>query len=296
LETLNAQLAVHLAAEADKIENLWERAAYLYKRMDDTLWAAAVTKYVTDTDFPLLNTSSQRWSAVKVFKLPVTDLATKFNISIKGFMKSRGTNSCQSLKADSVHDMVKTVLTYEWQIRAEMDRFFVFNDTKVGALERAKFHWRNRQSAVYTEVVYVLEPVDRALPMKQAEFLAEIMNPPANNVMMASTLIAKERTAGMSRNVSILRLETRSRNWRDNDKTVWVEAGTADSFSDADTYYYVPLSGFSSLGKVADTKLLSRHLSSSGIYTGQIYGVRKGDIEAVKAMSNWIPLDTLVES
>jgi hypothetical protein len=44
LEALNAQLAVHLAAEADKIENLWERSAYLYYRMDDTLWSAAVHK------------------------------------------------------------------------------------------------------------------------------------------------------------------------------------------------------------------------------------------------------------
>lgn len=296
LETLNAQLAVHLAAEADKIENLWERSAYLYKRMDDALWHAAVHKYVTDTEFPLLDTTHSRWNAVKVFNLPAADLATKFNIAIKGFMKHRGTNSCQSVKADIVHDKVKNLTTYEWQIRTEMDRFFVFNDTKVGALERAKFHWRNRKNAGYTEVVYVLEPVDRAQPMKQAEFLAEIMNPPASNVMMASTLMVKERAGGLGRNVSILRLEARNRGWRYSDTVVWTDAGKADQFDAADTHYYIPLSGYKSLGKVDDIKALREYLSKSGIYMGPIYGVRKGDIDAVKAMKNWVPLDTLVES
>lgn len=297
LEALNAQLAVHLAAEADKIENLWERSAYLYKRMDTALWSTAVDKYVTDTKFPLLNITGQRWNAIKVLQLPVIELATKFNIAIKGFVKSRGANSCQSVKAEIGHyDKVTNLPTYEWQIRAEMDRFFVFNDTKVGALERAKFHWRNSQTAGYTEVVYVLEPVDRALPMKQAEFLAEIMNPPANNVMMASTLMVKERAGGLGRNVTILRLEDRSSHWRNNDKTVWVEAGALDSFDDSDTHYYIPLSGYKSLGKVEDIKSLREYLKRSGVYTSTIYGVRKGDIDAVKAMKNWVPLDTLVES
>jgi hypothetical protein len=50
------------------------------------------------------------------------------------------------------------------------------------------------------------------------------------------------------------------------------------------------------LGKVDDTKALREYLTKSGVYTGTIYGVRRGDIEAVKAMPNWVPLDTLVET
>jgi len=34
LEALNAQLSIHLAAEADAIENLWDRAIFLYKKKD----------------------------------------------------------------------------------------------------------------------------------------------------------------------------------------------------------------------------------------------------------------------
>jgi hypothetical protein len=50
------------------------------------------------------------------------------------------------------------------------------------------------------------------------------------------------------------------------------------------------------LGKVDDIKVLKNHLAKSGIFTGTIYGVRKGDIEAIKAMTNWVELDTFVES
>jgi hypothetical protein len=229
--------------------------------------------------------------------MPVAELASKFNISIKGFTKHRGTAKCSALKADLIHSKVGTMpSTYQWEIRAEMDKFFVFNDTKVGALERAKHHWRNRTIAGYTEVVYVLEPVDRTKPMKQAEFLAEIMNPPADHVMMASTLTVKERVSGMGRNVSILRLDARNRGWRYSDTVVWTDAGKADQFDSKTTHYYIPLSGYKSLGKVGDIKVLREYLAKSGVYTGAIYGVRKGDIDDVKAMKNWVPLDTLVES
>jgi hypothetical protein len=132
--------------------------------------------------------------------------------------------------------------------------------------------------------------------MKQAEFLAEIMSPPADHVMMASTLMAKERAGGMGRNVSILRLESRSRGWRYQDTVVWTDAGKADEFDSKTTHYYIPLSGYKSLGKVDDIKALREYLHKSGVYTGNIYGVRKTDAEAIKAMKNWVPLDTLVES
>lgn len=296
LENLNAHLAVHLTAEADKIENLWERAAYLYKRMDYALWSAAVNKYVTDTKFPLLNTGGQRWNAIKNFSLVESELASKFNIVMKGFTKSRGSNTCQSIKPEMIRTSMNTGASYEWKIRAEMGRFFVFNDTKVGALERAKNHWRKNEQDNYTDIVYVLEPAIKNQPMKQAEFLAEIMNPPANLVIMASSLMAKERAAGVGQNVSILRLEGRVRNYYSTENQVWVDAGNLDGFDSNTTYYYVPLSGYKSLGKVDDLKVLRNHLTKSGIFTGTIHGVRKGDIEAIKAMTNWVELDTFVES
>jgi hypothetical protein len=67
-----------------------------------------------------------------------------------------------------------------------------------------------------------------------------------------------------------------------------------DSFDASKTYYYLPLSGFSIQG----TSNLSvdewANLDKTGMQDlpKTIYGVRKGDIEAVKLQSNWINLET----
>jgi hypothetical protein len=76
---------------------------------------------------------------------------------------------------------------------------------------------------------------------------------------------------------------------------VWRDGGKASAFDAKQTYYYLPLSGYKNLGVVEDIKTLEVHLRKSGIYTNHIYGVRKGDIEAIKTQKNWINLDEHVK-
>jgi hypothetical protein len=76
---------------------------------------------------------------------------------------------------------------------------------------------------------------------------------------------------------------------------VWADAGKADSFDASETYYYLPLSGYQSLGVVEDVKTLQFNLKRSGIFTGTIHGVRKSDMDWVKEQANWINLDTYVQ-
>jgi hypothetical protein len=297
LETLNAHLATFITEDADKIDNLWARAIYLNKKRDQYLWKAAVDKYVDDTQFPLANKDgNSRWDFLYTFKLDTAVLKDKYNIVIRGFSRSRHAASCSNLKADNVHDRVTQKVTSEWRIRVDSDNYFVFNDTKIGALERAKHDWRKRTMTAYSDRVYVIEPADRTKPVKQAEFLASIHNPPADRVLMASSLLEKERAGGkLGKNVTILHLEERQRSYyHRNTDLVWADAGTADSFSDTKTYYYLPLSGFQSLGKVEDIKDLRNQLKSSKIHTGEVYGVRKGDMDWVKEQTNWVNLDEFV--
>jgi hypothetical protein len=89
--------------------------------------------------------------------------------------------------------------------------------------------------------------------------------------------------------------EGRSRGWRDRAEMVWRDGGKAGSFDAKQTYYYLPLSGYKNLGTVEDIKSLEVHLRTSGIYTDHIYGVRKGDIENIKAQKNWVNLDEHVK-
>ena len=68
LLALNTQLAIHIAQEADKIDNLWERASYLANRYEDgALFKSAVIKYTIDTKFELYDPHHNRWNAFKAF-------------------------------------------------------------------------------------------------------------------------------------------------------------------------------------------------------------------------------------
>jgi hypothetical protein len=301
LEELNAQLAIHIAVEADKIDNLWERASYLANRYEEgTLFKSAVTKYVIDTKFELYNPHHNRYNAMKVFNLPVKELASKYNIVIRGFTKAKHSATAQTLKVSSVRDDTPGVVGYieQWNISVNDYTYFVFNDTKVGALERAKFHWKNTKTVDnhYQSNVYVIEAADKNKMVQKVAFLSELMMPPINHILKASDLLEKERVGGIGKNVTIMRLEEGSRRgYRSNrGEMVWRDAGKADSYDATETYYYLPLSAYKSLGTVDDIKSLESHLRTSGIFAHDIYGVRKGDLEWVKIQKNWVSLDEFV--
>lgn len=301
LEALNGQLAIHIANEANKIDNLWERAMYLSKRHGDYLWSQAVVKYVTDTKFELFTPQLNRYDALKKFSLNVGDLAIDYNIVIRGFNKSRGNSTCTNLKANVVYEMHPTrnekAPTAKWDFRVGDDSYFVVNDTKVGALERSKHHWKNSKLEGYSNNVYVIEAAEKTQPAKVEAFFKALMTPPTKQIMKASGLLEKDRAGGMGKNVSIMHLVEGDRRsgWRTPAPMVWRDAGKAASFDKNETYYYLPLSAYQNLGVMADVKDMQYHLSKSGIFTGTVYGVRKHDIEWVKTQKNWVNLDEYVK-
>jgi hypothetical protein len=299
LEALNDQLAIHIATEADKIENLWERAVYLSTRHSDDLWSNAVTKYAADTKFELFDVSTHRYNMLKMFELNVQELVSKYNIVIRGFTKSRGSATCSKLNHNVGYSKVgdQQVMKQEWQIRVSDCAYFVINDTKVGALERSKYHWRNSKLDTYTNNVYVIESADRNKPINTKAFFKSIYNPPADRIVNASNLLEKERAGGIGKNVTILHLTEGAKRGRWNSQTpmVWHDAGKADSFDSNETHYYLPLSGYQCLGVVSDVKELYYNLSRSGIFNKTIYGVRKNDMEWVKLQKNWVNLDTYIK-
>jgi hypothetical protein len=298
LLALNAQLAIHIAQEADKIDNLWERASYLANRYEDgALFKSAVIKYTIDTKFDLYDPQHNRWNAFKAFKFETKELASKYNIVIRAFSKSRSYAACSALKPNKSYKNVNgnDVLFEEWEIRVSDDTHFVFNDGKVGALERAKFHWKNSKFDTHQSNVYVIEAFDKKKMVEKVAFLTDLKMPPTNRIFKASELLEKVRASGMGANVTIMKLEEgRSRGWRNRADMVWRDGGKANSFDATQTYYYLPLSGYKNLGIVEDIKALEHHLRDSGIFTDEIYGVRKGDLDWVKTQKNWVNLDTFV--
>jgi len=298
LEEVNAALADVVAKEADSITNTWEKALFLAKKSSTYLWQAAVTKYCTDTKFEYVNTS-QSWARLHRFAIPESDLKTNHNIIIRGFSKSRNYTACTNMKVAHRYDATAQAHYNEWDISIAEEARFVINDTKVGATERAKYHVKEssfiKDQGLNSVHMFVIEAYDKTKPMDIDGFKKLLANPPESYFMQASSLLEKERTSTMGKNVTIMRLEEgRSRGWGGSGELVWRDAGKADTFDNKTTYYYIPLSGFTALNKCSDVKTLGRYLEKSGVYTGTIHGVRKTDIEWVKLQKNWVELDTFI--
>ena len=301
LEAVNAVLTGKLAAEADAIENLWDRAIFLGKRKDNYLWSNAVSAYATATKLPTFDNS--RYGGMMTFKPSIETLANKFNIQVRGFNYSKHQKAFPNLKHDSQYSDTKNDkghydVTYHWSFTVSDSVYFVINDTKVGAVERAKHHWKMTKP-VDRAHVYVLDAVDRTKPMKTEAFFKAICSPRKDRISSASALLKKERAAGLGKNVSILKLERRNNGGYHREREmVWRDAGKADTFDKNETYYYMPLSGFQMLSSKGYTDGKSFHediTALPGLFTGEVYGVRKGDLDWVKTQKNWINIEAHIE-
>jgi hypothetical protein len=307
LEALNAQLAVHVALEADVIDNDWNKTYFLQKKSGETLFKSAAVKYAQDTKFDLIDATNSYYMRGVPFKHDVKDLASKYNIEVLAFQKGRHGGSCSELKPGKVYQPAPSAeIDQVWEFSIEPSTIIVVNDTRVGASSRAKYHWRNAEAkgiklpgAGYSTNVYVLSPAVKGKVMDTIGFFAELRQPPATQRMMASELMEKERktgTAGMGANVSIMSLQRRGYGgYHKERELVWKDAGKVDSFDNAnETYYYLPLKGF--VVETEDVPIQNmRHFSDMVTESGvpglqgiTIHGVRKTDIEYIKTQTNWI--------
>ena len=299
LEALNKELTAHITKEADAISNLWLRADYLQRRKVFKLWAAAALEYTKNTNFDLIETNNWGWNR-KRLKMSLAELSSKYNILIRGFNKEKGSNTCSTYKpksrmTDNRDSNGRHI--YEEYVEFEVSgtTHFVINDTKIGAVERAKYHWREVGIGgdVYSNSVFVLEAADKTKAIDTEQFFKDIYNPPY--IVKASDLAKKERVNNsVGKDVSILKLiEKNYGGWRNKDY-VWQAQGDIKKFDTSKTYYYVPLSGFESLLKY-DNKKLANDLNKGLGLNFDIYGVRKGDIEEVKKLKNWISIDVAIK-
>jgi hypothetical protein len=299
LEAVNAALAVVLAKEADAIENLWDRAVFLYKKKEHRLWTAAVSKYAQDTALPTYD--NKAYNRLTKFAFKVEDLVSTYNIQIRLLHQTRHSKTVNNGKSTTEYapnhakDANGHYITWqEWHLNVDDTSHFVINDLKTGAGERARYHYRETGCDVYSRAIWVLEKADKAKEMDTKAFFAAIQEPPLDRRFAASTLKQREREK-LGTNVTILKLEKRSQgnyNYRrSDDDMVWRDAGKASAFDTAQTHYYVPLSGFqmlSSKGYDSGKSLYEDVMSLPGLFNGTILGVRKGDIEEVKKMKNWV--------
>ena len=297
LEALNSVLANHIADEVATVKNDWEKAYVLAKKLDSDLWGAAAKKYVADTGFALITDS--RYARSKKFQFDEKTLEKKYNIVIRGFYLNHGYGSSTASRLSLENVYNNETHTYEKHVSIPVDAAtqFVVNDTKTGASERAKYHWKNAKDIGRNDRVYVIEKANKNADMKLTAFFKALSNPPKTQIRKASTLLVKERVAGIGKDVSILKLERRNhKHHMNSNDMVWRDAGKLEQFDDSKTYYYLPLTGFKCEGiaRDYDMKVFAAALVDSGILTETVYGVRKADLEDIKGKANWIDLDTFI--
>lgn len=300
LEQLNNSLTKVIAEEADKISNDWERAFFLQDKMQHSLWAAAAKQYIVTTKFTVFDTSPGSYSHryTVPFKAPVDDLEKKYNIKISSFAHRRGKITTFSPDHERSYSNNTPMSYYEWKIRIDKDALFVTNDTTVGAGERAKYHCKNDPtvSSAHSTTVYVLDKADPKKPALYDKFLKKILNPP--NVVAASSLLVKpKKTRQYAQLSSAMVLSSRQTYGRTSDRYVWDSVDVA-CLDDTVTYYYLPLSGFTSISKFtgyySNPKSLQCDLKDCGIAelaSIRIYGIRKADLPVVEAKKNWVNVE-----
>ena len=299
---VQSALSLRIAEEAKKYSNMWERGLFLRKKANERLWGAAVRKYAVDSKFPLSNLKDVHSFQLKTFEFTATELAKKYNIELRGFHKPSHQKSVNELKQQDTYDYVTKKYVRQWNIRVDSDVCFVKNDLKTGAIERAKYHWKTSSDVGHLATVYIISAADKTKPVAVEKFLKLMCSPP--NVKVASELMAKERAkSNLGANVTILNLEKRNQGgWGREDEMVWRDAGKADSFSDTDTHYYLPLKGFEvesiQATRVINAKELFDWMRSCGIAELQqikLYGVRKTDIKFIKEQKNWVNIETYIQ-
>ncbi len=294
LEALNSVLLGKLSTEANKIKNIWERTQFLHTKSRIALWQAPVKTYVTNNKLDHISLS--RYGSIEIagVKINATDVTTKYNIAINAFTRSSWGN----------FSVISPRREYDYNNQVDLGHFYTFymstndqfvvNNTKVGAVERAKYHIKNSKDDKLGKDVYVLSKADKTKEMDIKGFFKALKNPPKSQIRNADTLMLKPRTTSIGKNIAILKLEKRNNERRLNsDDQVWRDAGNIDKFDDTKTYYYLPLSGFTIQGaaQLYDSQTFFKAVKNSGLGPQQIYGVRKSDIASIKDKKNWINLD-----
>lgn len=277
LEKVNDQLVIKLAEEADKIDNLWDKTFFLHARAHNYLWSSATYKYMIDTNYKYPNNHM----SITV----TTEKLAEFNIHIKAFCKS-STQATYNINMNRGYDHDKQAYVDAWKFYVNQQPYFVINDTKLGAEERSKYHFKNHSELQHlTHMnVYVMSVLDKTKPMLIDEFLAFLDSPP--RVLKASEMLKRERKVATKTDASIFKLSPTN---------VWKQAGRASDYSSTETYYYLRLSGFTVSFENADMSM--NHVRQALIFSFtrlgyiDIHGVRKNDLEWVSKQSNWIDLE-----
>ena len=290
LETLNDNLAEHLATQANAIAGDWQRAFFLHERAQTKLYKAAVKKYVADTNFKLFDVDSTHGKTG--FKFTHTELISR-KLSIKAFRVRVNTTS----NVDPSLNYVGSVSYLTTEIPVEKDVIIILNDLKTGCASRARRHMvANHKTGALVFCISYANYSSTDSSAQSAEYnklIEELSYPPI--VMKASELdtVTRAKSGPVS---GLMELEyDSSRKRLGQSKYRWVTH--TQEIDEDQTYYYVSLNGniasdqACNIIDVYDIKDTMKKCEVASISNIKIFGVRKNSYKQIKDLENWIPLE-----
>lgn len=305
LSNLNNVILDKIATEANAISNLWERREFLKEKHSIRLYATAVEEYIKQTNFPLINPSYYLNNYSNLFNyefsLSEFDLNEKYNIklSICDFDRFAGRFKhmkpfCRVTPRTKAQGVTEPV--WAFQVYKLSATLFINNTAKIGGISRLRHYLITHNKS--DPRILIVKAADSSKPMKLAEFYESIHNPPEYTIKDTNDMSLPPRLQNIGKNITILQSEQRDTySYKSNSHDmVWRESKTLDKFEDTETYYYVPLSGFTPLIKITDMNKVNDFARKLGfIGTEKLYGVRKGDIEEVKKKKNWVNIESAIQ-
>jgi len=87
---------------------------------------------------------------------PVVADMYAMNIQMSKFEVERGNMRCKDRIPNVRYDADQKRIEY-YNVEVSNDVFFVVNDTNKGAIERSKYHFRNKEKKNYRESVFCFE-------------------------------------------------------------------------------------------------------------------------------------------
>jgi hypothetical protein len=298
LEQLNAVLLDQLTDRVSQVSNVWEKFWLLRSLNEQNIWKSAIAAYAQKNPQVAFNVRTDYGTCVESNQFTLTlDQLAEWNIHLARFYKHSGysTWSLRDQSPTSKWDPFKSQnVIVGWVFDLRKKQKFVENDTRVGAVQRAKYHARQVN---LDDLVTVLEPVDRNKPMNVAAFYAAIHNPPQQMICKVSELSQKprktrEKSSGV---VNIMSLQKRgSGGYAARNEMIWRAAGELSQFKTDAEFYYIPMHGYELVSDhgIRDVKTLYNHIYESGLFNQvTIHGVRKADLNAVQSLPNWINIE-----
>ena len=279
--------------EADAIPNMWDRRDYLMDKSRSTLWNRAVQAYIKIYGKCPLLEKNVYYGDVRNQELVYKpkELAATFNIEFKVLHYQNWQSKSREINPNYDGNLV---------INTTSSALFIDNGVAEKIMQRVKYH--ARENFKEDRYIFVAHPADVTKPMKLDAFYAAIHEPPAKYRMVAAEIGKIPRTPKAKvEKINILYIEKDGY----RDRYTWTQMDPIDptQVNATGTNYYVALKGYEasieSTGKVVSAADIKRYMLNCGIPAlaeVRLYGIRKGDIEAVRAAANWVPVEELIKT